>query len=715
MSKQRGVEARIIKASAPVEKAETSTEIYAYSESDAGGFMSPPTDLRGYKRLVNHSSILPQCIKAYKSNIAGFGIGVRYKDDLPETPERRAEWDKMSEVLQFLSIDQATKEVFEDVIEARETYGIAYLEVIRNLAGEVIGVEFIDNIPSVQKTAPLSPYVEVEYEMSGKTAKRQKKFCKYRQQLNGKTVYFKEIGDPRIMDNRTGDYGESVPIEYQANELLEFAIGTEPYGEVRWIGTVLNVDGSRKAESLNNRYFSEGRHTPLMILINGGTLTDDSFAKLQGYMNDIKGENGQHAFIVLEAENLDSRTDMDVDAKPNLEVVKMADVLQKDELFQDYLDNNRRKVQSAFQLPDLYVGYTTDFNRATAQSAQEVTEEQVFQPERESLAWVINHKLLADYHFKYVEAYFLDPDISNPDDLYKILTVCNNAGGLTPNKAKSILYEAMGETAENYEGDWGDVPLAYASKVQSAPASTGFDQQISQQIQKSVENNDVEITAVLKEIRTLLRKNYQKGASKSGNRAIIKDWDESLHPRDENGRFAGGFGGASSSDFANAVADAKATVDAKNAWRVTAHTEEELNEDYPGAALHITSGGSTVAVTSDGDIISVCGNSSDTIRGRELMKLATENGGTKLDSYSGNHGFYVKCGFEPVSWCKWDDQYAPDGWDASRDNREPIVFYKYTGNTGPHSAESLNVNNFLASTPASADYDAAQAARDSKM
>lgn len=68
-------------------------------------------------------------------------------------------------------------------------------------------------------------------------------------------------------------------------------------------------------------------------------------------------------------------------------------------------------MQSAFQLPDLYVGYTTDFNRATAQSAQEVTEEQVFQPERESLAWVINHKLLADYHFKYVEAYLLEPNI----------------------------------------------------------------------------------------------------------------------------------------------------------------------------------------------------------------------------------------------------------------------------------------------------------------
>ena len=507
MSKPRGISATIIKASEPIQKAETSTEIQSSATSDGAGFISPPTDLRGYKRLVNNSSILPQCIRAYKNNIAGFGIGVRYKEDLEETPEMKAEWDKISEVLEFLNMDQDTKEIFEDIIEARETYGIAYLEVIRNLGGEVIGIEFINNIPSVQKTAALLPYVDIEYEVNGKTATRQKKFCKYRQQLNGKTVFFKEIGDPRVMDNRTGEYGENIPVEYQANELLEFAIGTEPYGEVRWIGTVLNVDGSIKAESLNNRYFSEGRHTPLMILINGGTLTDDSFDKLQTYMNDIKGENGQHAFIVLEAENLENRTDMEGEQKPNLEVVKMADILQKDELFQDYLDNNRRKVQSAFQLPDLYVGYTTDFNRATAQSAQEVTEKQVFQPERQSLAWVINNKLLAGYHFKYVEAYFLEPDISNPDDLYKLLTVCNNAGGLTPNKAKSILYNAIGETAEDFEGDWGDTPLAYSKASQPATqAMTGLDMQLSQQIQKSVEHGDDEITVVLKEIRKLLMK-----------------------------------------------------------------------------------------------------------------------------------------------------------------------------------------------------------------
>ena len=92
---------------------------------------------------------------------------------------------------------------------------------------------------------------------------------------------------------------------------MEFAIGTEPYGTVRWIGQVLGVDGSRRAEGLNNNYFINGRHTPLMIMVKGGTLTDESFEKLQQYMNDIKGEAGQHAFIVLETEATDARADFD--------------------------------------------------------------------------------------------------------------------------------------------------------------------------------------------------------------------------------------------------------------------------------------------------------------------------------------------------------------------------------------------------------------------
>lgn len=511
MAKNKGkARVRIIKEQAPVAKADNSTQITTQEAYNAADWINPAIDMLGLKTMVKHSTILPQCVRAYKNNIAGFGVGVRYVDDEEETPERSAEFQKLQEVIELLNIEQDTKEVFEDLIEAREIYGISYLEVIRDFAGDVVQVEFVKDTPYVRKTKPLNPYIPTMYYHHGQQLERKKRYCKYRQDIGGQTVFFKEFGDPRIMDNRSGEYlkeGETLELEYQANELMEFAIGTEPYGEVRWIGQVLGVDGSRKAEGLNNNYFENGRHTPLMIMVEGGTLTDESFEKLQAYMNDIKGEKGQHAFIILETESADGRVDFDADNKPKITVKDMASVLQKDELFQNYLDNNRRKVQSAFQLPDLYVGYTTDFNRATAQTAQEVTEKQVFQPERKSLAWAINNRLLNGYQFQYVETYFLEPDISNPDDLYKLLTVGNNAGGLTPNKAKQIIYEALGEVAEDYPDEWGNTPLAY-SKSQGAD---GLDlgmltMSLQKQIEKAAGNHDDAVVAVMKEVKSLLLK-----------------------------------------------------------------------------------------------------------------------------------------------------------------------------------------------------------------
>lgn len=507
------VQVRIIKerSAAPVEKADTPLQLSPQEARTAGDWITPPADLRGLRNLVKQSTILPQCIRAYKNNIAGFGIGVRYIEDAEETPEMAAEFKRAEEIIELLNTEQDTKEVFEDVIEAREIYGIAYLEVIRSLAGEVVQIEFIKDTPSITKTKPLDPYIPSVYYHHGQQVERKKRYCKYRQEIGGKTVYFKEFGDPRVMDGRSGLYlaeGQTLELEYQANELMEFAIGTEAYGEVRWIGQVLGVDGSRRAEGLNNNYFVNGRHTPLMIVVRNGTLSDDSFARLQSYMEDIKGEAGQHAFLVVETESADGRTDFDKDERQDIEIKDLASILQKDELFQGYLDNNRRKVQSAFQLPDLYVGYTTDFNRATAQTAQEVTEQQVFQPERRSLAWAINNRLLNGYQFRYVECYFLEPDVSSPDDLVKILTICNNAGGLTPNKAKQIALSAIGEVSEDYPEDWGNVPLAY-SKTQGGGMGLdlgGVTMSLQKQIEKAARNHDDAVVSVMKEVRSLLLK-----------------------------------------------------------------------------------------------------------------------------------------------------------------------------------------------------------------
>ena len=517
----------------PIKKAETPTNIDPDEQVTAGDWLEHPYNFDGLEVLVEHSTILPQCITAYKNNVCGFGISIDYLDeykqwDEKEHPEIAEEYDKIQRIIDLLSLDQDTKDMFGSIVATRERFGIAFIEVIRNLDKEVVEITNIRRPGTMHLTVPLEPYVDVKFFYKGDELYRKKKFRKFRQEVGGKYVYFKEFGDPRMMDKRTGEYvkDNDLDINYQANEIIALPIGDKPYGEVRWIGQVTGMDGAAKAEFLNANYFENGRHTPMMIMIEGGTLSDASFKKMQEYMDGIKGVAGQHAFMVLESESVnDTKTGFEQENAPKITVKDLSPMLQKDELFQGYIDNSRKKVQSAFLLPDLYVGYTTDFNRATAQTAMEVTEKQVFIPYRQEMAWIINRKLLAEYQFKYCEISFRAPDITNPDDQSKILTIVERAGGLTPNEAHRLAGTMVGDTAEDYTGDWADVPLAVQRIINAnsaaqtpvtpkTPATTPnateskltpeVMEQVDERVEDAEKTGNAELIAVMRQVRKAL-------------------------------------------------------------------------------------------------------------------------------------------------------------------------------------------------------------------
>ena len=175
------------------------------------------------------------------------------------------------------------------------------------------------------------------------------------------------------------------------------------------------------------------------------------------------------------------------------------------------------------------------------------------------------------------------------------------------------------------------------------------------------------------------------------------------------------FGTASPKSFAKALKAAKDSRKGGDAWRVTAMDKAKLKEWHPKAKLHVTDGGSTIALD-NGDIISACKKKGDSMTGRDLIAFAVKNGGKKLDSYAGNHDFYVSCGFEPVSWCKWDRAYEDgakeQGWDPKLNKREAIVFYKYVG---PGKVKNTDLMKFKKRNKASADYDKAMEKRDAEV
>lgn len=166
-----------------------------------------------------------------------------------------------------------------------------------------------------------------------------------------------------------------------------------------------------------------------------------------------------------------------------------------------------------------------------------------------------------------------------------------------------------------------------------------------------------------------------------------------------------------SAKFCDALSQNKGMIDPKKQWRVDTQSPQELTENHPNAQLLMSPGGNTIAVDNDTkDIVAVSArkDGSQDESGRAMMKAAVEHGGMVLDSYSGNHAFYTKCGFEPVSWVKFDEQYAPPGWRKGIDHPEPVIFYRYTGRCTAEKA----ANGFLATVAPSASYDEAMNARD---
>lgn len=162
-------------------------------------------------------------------------------------------------------------------------------------------------------------------------------------------------------------------------------------------------------------------------------------------------------------------------------------------------------------------------------------------------------------------------------------------------------------------------------------------------------------------------------------------------------------------DFKRDFDIAKSTIPKGSEWRVD---DTYTVQDYEHKKLLELQGGSTVAVTEDGDIVSVCKNiDSKSDKGSDLLNIAIANGGEKLDAFGPDlYKFYTKNGFEPVSWTPFNEEYAPHDWVKGRDNAEPVIFYKYTG-----KKINIEYKDFLSNVKPSAEYDDAMKIRNDSI
>lgn len=142
-------------------------------------------------------------------------------------------------------------------------------------------------------------------------------------------------------------------------------------------------------------------------------------------------------------------------------------------------------------------------------------------------------------------------------------------------------------------------------------------------------------------------------------------------------------------------------------------------EDYAHMKLFVVNAGAAgIAVKESGDIVSVFKNpdmaQKDMIEkiNNVLLLTALKNGGEKLDCFDGFlPELYSRFGFRPAVKLKFNDEFAPEGWNYDRDGRPDIVFMVHNGESVEEvlrkqkTKEYIPYSQLTSETPYAEDYD----------
>ncbi len=408
-----------------------------------GNVVPPPYNLSALAKLVVENNALPQCIAAMEVNIDGTGYDIEPWDEKKETDDD-VEKDYLLKFFEEPWPGQSFITQRRQLRRDQEETGNAYLEVIRNPAGDII---FLRPLPSVTvRLCKLSEQVPVKKTVTrfGKPATvtvmlRERAFV---QQVGEKFVYFREYGTSRDIDKTNGQWAEKgakLPANKRGSELIHFKAVTSsntPYGIPRWINQTPSVVGSRKAEEYNLDFFDAGGIPPILIFLSNGMMQDQTRKQIEGILKaDPKHKNRGAVVEVMPVGG-----SIDKESRAEIKVERFGAERQQDSMFEKYDERCEMRVRSAFRIPPLFMGKSGDYNYATAYVSYTIAEVQVFQPERLEFDEVINTTIMKELNPKY----YLRSLGLNIKDIEHQLTALGLAQGKVDNEN---FIEAINEVA----------------------------------------------------------------------------------------------------------------------------------------------------------------------------------------------------------------------------------------------------------------------------
>jgi PBSX family phage portal protein len=481
-TERRLVKALVFKARGDVSDKEEIARTIAHSkgipddpfETIHNEILDPPYDPRTLIELTEMSVALSGAIESMEVNVPGFGYSLvsAFPNAVPEDKEEEVQIERL-QLENDLAIFPRTESLTMMRRKLRrdlEITGNAYLEIIRNpgnddwVAGRRIKsyrmrmMKEDDELTAYELVVPkVMPDGSIDT-IKIPHAKRFRRFVEAVASASGTTTtisydvqhrYYKEFGDPRVLDNETGNYvseedqkkfeetNKPMPEHRKAAEVYHFGDSDRsPYGIPRWIAALPSVLGGRSGE-LTNLYTLQNHGIPSMVVtVSNGRLTTATVERIQDYVDDhVKGNANYSTFLVLEGEGEYEGEDS---GQTKIDITPLADAQIRDMLFGDYISTNEARASQAFRIPQLFQGKTENLNKATAELVRALTDEQVFAPERSEDDWFYNYVLFPNWKVQYHRFETNSPNVTDNRDLIAMATALERTGAMTPRIGRRI-------------------------------------------------------------------------------------------------------------------------------------------------------------------------------------------------------------------------------------------------------------------------------------
>lgn len=490
------------KASAGVSQEQKESLAVGVKLDVKNNLVSPPYDLSFLSALQENSTELFPSMEAMAVNVDSFGWKLKPRIAVnEETPDEviRILLEEAVVARNFFNCS-GEEGGFEDlrmsIRKDLEVTGNGWLEFVEDPATGKL--EWLNHLPARSMRISTEDEFKTEYteevvregvqfeEMGGEVGGRsfeaqstfeivktkRSKFFRRHVQVQGTTyTWFKELGDPRLIDStsgavvsdedldrvhderdvcaryvrgtmgtrtiRNGNVG--FPVEQSANPVLHLRLesGRSPYGLPRFRGCFFAIFGSRAADEINFTTFKNNQIPSMVITVSNGFLTQESSDRVQEFVETVLASDDNYsAFLILEAEpNKEGVGDA---GTCKVTVQPLTAEQHTDAMFVNYTTKNDERTRRAWRLPPIFYGMGEDWSGKSIDSMRKLAEEQTFNPEREKFDRIVSRVILPRLGICWSTFKSLTPNVTDNAELIRLLGMGEKTGGITPRISRTI-------------------------------------------------------------------------------------------------------------------------------------------------------------------------------------------------------------------------------------------------------------------------------------